>query len=890
MDRTDSLFDRLHSDFSLLLDSRQYIFLIRTGDHIFDDFLFKKIKSDLLHGKDSPNSQSIELKNDGEKIKWVEIIPGGEDFFENLKNLGENQENSSDAKFIYVLPSSLLNTLVDQHKEADILPHCIFLSDKFHTYRRFILEQTFLLKEINNGKEQVSSLFDAPIISKESSISKMYFFCCSYGKENTSITTPRLQSGLSSFHTFLDEKGSDFIKKFDGTISLDAIESFFRSFIYVRKDYFFPLSLELSDIISYTNLPINEAEILLSTASDAEFQILTKTETRYSIKIPEYLKEWKDLVRWIEHEKRAYQQYQRLETLANDYFGNLGTLLSKEQIDQALIWEQEAAGFYVWEKKYNHNKALTSNYILLSQNHLEEQLKTQQKKRARLLKNSIRVSIAVSIAFLLSSFTALIAYLERNSAIKQQELALLAKEEAEESRSIAEIERLQALEAQKNERLALGKAEIERLLALESKAQADIQRSNAIVALDMAKVSEKQASIAREVAEKNEVIANEATRNAEVNFEKSEKLRNQQEARATALEALGHFDNKNIALGFSLAQEAFYKNYNNDGFPLQAEIFKALLYGKILDKSEELNVLLEFPGKHVSLSPSQDEIAVYTINGRISIFEKSSSGFSFKHHIPIDGYVKTMGYLGDERLIYLTLEGQIFETNPKNLKTSRISGTTYSSMLRISGGTNLWLATKAQGGTDIFSTIDEVSTILGETSQNPNQAILVNNTQFIWAADNKLYQSRSPQEKWEYFFSANSPIKSMAWSKTHDCLVIGLENGQIQTLNPFNVAARNEEFSIHASRISHLEIIPYDFGTELMISTGYDGSINLFILDQTKPIASSVSSRISLTAHRSWIREFIMDRKNSVAYSIGNDRMLKIWPLALEELLRSDQQ
>ncbi len=885
MNQPDKLFDEFYSDLIFYFEKRKYILLIKSGDHIFDNFILEKIKSEFLHGVNYQHISSV-IQHTSQNIKWLDIIPGVEGFEENLKHLGKNQVNSNETKSIYILPDRLLNDLLENQKENHVLPYCLFLSDKFHTLRKSILAEILISEKISFEREHLISLIEGSDKIKEYSISKIYFYGFTNFNESSSSNYISLQAPLLSFDHILDKKGVDFIKSLSKIISLDVIESFFRSFIYIRKDYFFFLSLTISDIISLTNLPINEVEILLIHATDEEFQILAVSDNRYSFKIPEYLIEWRDLAGWIEQEKRAYQQYERLESLAIDYFGNVGTLLSKEQIDQVLIWEQEAEGFYVWEKKYRHDKALTSNYILLSQNNLDEQLKSQQRKRSRIIKNSIRVSIAVSIAFLLSSFTALIAYLERNSAIKQQELALVAKEEAEESRTIAEIERQQALEAQENERLALGKAEIERLLALESKAQAEIQRSNAINALDMAKASEKQASLAREVAEKNEKIAKEATINAEINFEKSEKLRNQQEARATALEALGHFDNKNIEKGFELAKEAFEKNYKNDGFPLQSEIFKALLYGQILDKSDELNILLEFPGKHVSLSPQGNEIAVYTIDGQISILEKDSFGFTFKKHIMTEGYVKAMGYFGDSSLIYLNLQGQIFTVNTKNPKTRKTSEEIYTSLLKISGKTNFWIATKAQGSTDIFNPTGNIFTIVGQSSQNPNQAFAVGDREYIWAVDDMLYRSQSPQEQWVYVSSTNSSIKSMAWSYVHDCLVLGLENGQIQTLKLSGEELRNEEFSIHASRVSHLEVIPYAYGTELMISTGYDGSINLFILDQSNPMAGSISSRINLTGHRSWIREFIMDKKNGRAYSIGNDRMLKIWPLAIEELLR----
>jgi WD40 repeat protein len=80
--------------------------------------------------------------------------------------------------------------------------------------------------------------------------------------------------------------------------------------------------------------------------------------------------------------------------------------------------------------------------------------------------------------------------------------------------------------------------------------------------------------------------------------------------------------------------------------------------------------------------------------------------------------------------------------------------------------------------------------------------------------------------------------------------------------------------------------MPYAHGTELMLSTGFDGSLIFFVFDKDIPLSASASSRIKFQGHRSWITGFTIDEKKKIAYSISNDRTIKVWPLEINELLQ----
>jgi WD40 repeat protein len=138
----------------------------------------------------------------------------------------------------------------------------------------------------------------------------------------------------------------------------------------------------------------------------------------------------------------------------------------------------------------------------------------------------------------------------------------------------------------------------------------------------------------------------------------------------------------------------------------------------------------------------------------------------------------------------------------------------------------------------------------------------------------------------ELVAKASSTIHSAAWSVIHSRWMLGLENGNIWSVDPTKQKV-TESFTIHKTKVSQLITMPYEHGTELMLSTGYDGDLIFFVFDKDIALPASVSSSIKFKGHRSWITGVTVDEKKKIAYSISNDRTLKVWPLGINELLQN---
>ena len=882
------------SKITLQLEAKGLLFLIKTEDHYFDDFLIDELAASDFFASKSLKKDLLEIqtwKNEVKELNGIHLIeiPKITDgVITHLLAQVTAQEKEFTTKVVYLLPNQLTKQFFDLPGKESFLSSCVFISEFTADLASKVLEERLASIFGNQLTSELSNFFVGSRQTKGTSLGKLLFFAQIF-KDNLSKGLGKEASqtiNQSSLDQFLDEIGSEFLSVASVQVSIENIQAFFRAFMYVDGTSAIPIELPRTELQSFSKLPKEELDFLLNLATSAQYQILSERGGAYRLLIPEYPIEWKKLNSWVENEEIAFKQYKLFEEISVEFFSGKGLVLGKQRLDQALILKEEIFITYAWEEKYNIDKEQFSSFLLLSQNQVQEQIRTQQKKRASLLKNSVRISIAVGIAFLLSSFTALLAYLERNSAVEQQKAAIVAKVDADQARENAEQKREEAENARKNEQSALQEAEAERLLALSAQAEAEVQRGMAVESLILAKKSEQEASIAKDVAQKNEKLANDATIDAKNNFEKSERLRNQQEARATALEALGYFANRDFARGIELVKGAYQKNLSNGGFPLQSDIFNALLNGVNSSKVAEMDLELNFPAKLLALSQAKDKLAVYTINGELRVYSTQPS--LTEKAVIKTGYIKSFEFLSATEIIGTDIKGSLFlidlSTAIVGDLATKLPVGQIKAFFKAFGQDNLWIAKQVDGSTVVY----QYQEGKGFTAIKDNQGKQLTNDltkPIFWIEGNEFYKTNLVSGVPELVVKASSTIHSAAWSVIHSRWMLGLENGNIWSVDPTKQKT-TESFTIHATKVSQLVTMPYAHGTELMLSTGFDGGLIFFVFDKDIALSTSVSSRIKFQGHRSWITGFTVDEKKKTAYSISNDRTLKVWPLEINELLQ----
>jgi hypothetical protein len=882
----------IKSQITQQLDVNGLLFLVKTEDHFSDDLLVKKLIDTSLFASKGLKRDLSELeafKNEVQGLKGNYLIEIPKITDEVLVHLSEqvgSQKNETSAKVVYLLPNQITRRFFDISERESFISSCLFISELGAGLVSEVLKERLATIFDKQLTAELSDFFLTSRQTKSMRLGKLLFFAQTF--KNELIKGGSQAFDESSLVQFLDNIGAKFLSVATVQVSLENVQSFFRAFIFQQGTSAMPIELTRSEVQALSLLSTDQLDFLLQLATSEQYQILLKRGEAegYRLFIPEYSKEWKDLKSWIANEEIAFKQYKVFEEIAQEYFKGTGFLLGKERLDQALILKEEIFTTYPWEVKYKVDKELFSSFLLLSQNFHEELIKTQQKKRASLLRNSVRISIAVSIAFLLSSFTALLAYLERNSAVIQQELAIKSKEEAVVAQRQAEKERLEAVSARENEQSALKVAQEERLLAISAQKDAEVQRGNAVESLNAAKLAEKEASDAKDVALKNAKLANDATIEAKINFEKSEKLRNQQEARATALEALGYFANRDFARGIDLVKDAYQKNLSNGGFPLQSDIFNALLNGLNSSKVAAMDMDLEFPAKLLALSKNKDKLAVYTINGELRMYATQPS--LTEKAVIKTGYIKSFEFLSDTEIIGTDIKGALFSIDLTSATisdlTTKLPVSQIKGFFKAFGSANIWIAKLTDGSTGFYQ-FDESKGFVSLKDDKTKLAGTELNKPVFWAEGNEFYRTSLASGTPELVVKASSIIHSATWSTTHSRWMLGLENGNIWSVDPTKQKT-TDSFTIHSSKVSQLVTMPYAHGTELMLSTGFDGGLIFFVFDKNIPLSASASSRIKFQGHRSWITGFTIDEKKKIAYSISNDRTIKVWPLEINELLQ----
>jgi hypothetical protein len=877
------------------LESNRLLVLIKTEDHYFDDFFLKHLAANKLWGNSKlfTNATGLQhqqvLQGSDSEINFIEVTKLSAEAMEYLGNRVSQKVESTTQKEIYLLPAQLVHTSLSFPGKESIFSSSIFISEQVNIHAIPALEEGLDRIFEKKVSPAITSFFVNQWNLKKWSVSKLLLFASTFKQDIERLITEEAEKGeeFDSFDLFLDNKGTEFVTSFGFEITLESIQSFFRSFIQVDGMVAHLVELNHEELSAFSKLPKEKLDKLLQVATSPTFQLLAERDGSYRLSVPEYGSEWQELKTWITDEQQAFKQFKLFEEIALEYFKGTGLLLGKDRLDKALFLKEEIFTTYAWDEKYNFDKELFSSFLLLSQNYHEELFKTQRKKRASLLKNSIRISIAVGVAFLFSSFAALYAYLERNTAVAQQELAEKSKNEAEQARTVAEKERTEALKARENEKFALQAAEEERILALDAKGQAEVQRMMAVDALILAKKSEQEASVAKDIAQQNEKLANEAKITAQVNFETSEKLKNLQEARATALEALGYFANKDFARGIELVKVAYQKNLSNDGFPLQSDIFNALLNGLNSSKLADMDVELNFPAKLLALSPTNDKLAVYTINGELRLF--TTQPILTEKAVIKTGYIKSFEFLSDSEILGTDITGKLFLIDlatatiadlSTKLPVAQIKG-----FFKVFGQENIWIAKQVDGST-VFYHYEAANGFV--TLKDDKSKLLVKDftKPVFWVEGNEFYRSTLSNAVPELVAKASSTIHSVAWSVIHSRWMLGLENGNIWSVDPTKQKA-TESFTIHKTKVSQLITMPYEHGTELMLSTGFDGDLIFFVFAKGTLLPASVSSSIKFKGHRSWITGFTVDEKKKIAFSISNDRTIKVWPLKINELLEN---
>lgn len=694
------------------------------------------------------------------------------------------------------------------------------------------------------------------------------------------------------------------------------IKKLFLSFVLIDDNGFPILSkLSIDDLAKRSNIHLSHLDLFLKVAKDFNFNFVTTVDGKLSLASTSFLSHWADLKKWIDEENKFVSIYKNVNKQALSYFNGETGLLTEDILKKALQWISEASPSIDWALPYAKEFELTITYIKESEKQRLAQIEASQRRSKRLLNTTRLISFIIGFAFLVSTLAALLAFLERNNAVKAKEYselrrkeAIQAKEQAIAATNSAEKERLNALKATKAEKLAKVQAENDKLIAITARDLANQEKLKAIEAKNAEKLSKEiaederkiailaknQADIERQNALKARIEADNSFLEANNNFKKAEKLRKQQEARANALKSFRLYLNNQSLEGLKLARNAYTLNLENEGYLFETDIIKAMIFG--LNEMNKNYIQLNQPLRNITISPSGKYYAIASINGLITILNSKTDAKINDFKIPLNEF-QSFCFTNTDELLIGTRSGtlNIYELVNQVFKlksTLKLTSFPMKSIISIATNQNIFLISSG-GNILMMNGISETPTIqtkLISTNIDLNKIdYLKISSNILIPLDKSLFILPLNKDKFGSSFKIvkTFPHKLTSISsitfKGEEMALVGDVKGYLYLINLKSGEIIHDK-KLHQSAISSclLEVI----GDHLMlISSGLDQEIQVEYLFFNSKIQLVTSSVANFDFHKGWVTEMSYHTQSKTFISCSEDMTLRKWHFNPSDIL-----
>lgn len=588
---------------------------------------------------------------------------------------------------------------------------------------------------------------------------------------------------------------------------------------------------------------------------------------------------WDKLKIWVEEESRSAQMYLRLSDSAErNQIGKIG-LWRPPDLHLALNWRDKQKPTKAWALRYSGAFERTMQFLANSEAEFiaEEQNKIKLQKRA--LRRSRIFAIILGTATLISLMFML--------------YAIVAQVEAEKQRTLAESQKILALENEQKAvealRLAEEKtieAERQRLLAEEKRIEADTARQRAIQSAleanlqkSIADSKSKEANMQKEKADSNAKVANNQRALAESATENALKLRMQSIAQSMAVKSLQM--DRDTMLRALMAYQAYLFNTQYQGRQHNQDIYSALFFSlKALMNADYNNATAHNDAiREVVYNPSNNSFYSVGADGKIY-------NWTFK-----DNKLKaTLMYEGNYifRCAAISPNGKfmVVGTNQSEVLLLKLFGPQYDPTV-LKGHTGaVWNVIFGNDDT-FFYTVSDDNTLKmwSTTGEGKPEAELLSNIRIrsmaIHPTTNKLIvgtdegkilipnSGKNGMLTEVYYKGAiNSGIFALDFNQNGDTLAAGEINGNVIIFD-FNKKEMIMRLTGQRSRITDIEYSP---DNKLLSASSLDGTIYIWNSQDYD------EQPIILKDENSWVWSFAYSSQSNYIVSGFKDGKLQIWP------------
>lgn len=609
---------------------------------------------------------------------------------------------------------------------------------------------------------------------------------------------------------------------------------------------------------------------------------------------------WARLRAWVEEETNSAQLYMRLSRTAELYQEGKTGLWINPELQIALQWKEQTKPNATWAMRYDPAFDRAVNFLNHSRKQHELELakkENQQKKnlqRARISAIILGAAALVSILFLLISLNLRFkaeasrkealekekeAQFERKRMEEQRSEAILQKKISEQQQQIAEQQEIITEQQRQNAVRQQMIAQEQTVVAIEQRKEAVASRQQALEAKEEAQKQRQEAVSQKNIADEERLRAEESERNAQ-------RLRLLAIARSLAIQAAQLAGTIKDDLPGLLALEAYRINLSNDGQPDDPNIYNALS----AIAGEQVILRGHEDGVRAIVRDDQGDI-LYSCgdDNKLLVWKRSGTGHIMQQlTVPnqMRGTLRCLGLTpGTPRLVAGTTAGEVIVWDLSSPQHPPLILTGHQSVINalamhpdgehfVSAGADGKLLTwKADGEQFIKKNSDSVSGKISCAAFTRNGVMLAYGTGGGLVRTVKW--NPGPGEITTLIPAGNS-IFSMAFSPDDKSLVLGLSNGSLLMLNPFDPSEKPTE--ILGRHISAVTALTFSHSGNQLASSSYDRTIKLsgFPPRESRPI--------SIENHDLWIYSLLFSADDKQLISGSADKTIRIVPTENEIL------
>lgn len=605
---------------------------------------------------------------------------------------------------------------------------------------------------------------------------------------------------------------------------------------------------EIIKVIEYFRRP--GRSLLLPPA-----QVTLDDESMIDISHESLMRNWVELVEWVDEEAESVKLYLRLAEAAGMHQEGKAGLWRPPDLLLAQNWKQEQNPTKAWGLR--HHKSFERTMLFLD--HSDKEYERTQRIKEKLQKRRIaifrRIAAVMFLLCLVAGWFWIDANEQKERAFVATELAQQESEKAEKQKIIAETN---AEEAKKQQQIAVK--------------QTGVAQYNARLAIEQQKLAEEE----RIKALQQESIASFNAKIAIMSEKEATSLRLLSIAKSMAIKSIQITEPDVKGL---VAKQAFNFNSDQNGKPNDPDIYDGLYYALKSLKSTDYFNLEEHDQNVRSLVASKNAQKVYSTGSDGKIIEWSSTAIPTPKLISGEQSVrinKSLALSNDDAKLAVGGDFRFIEIhdlqNPSK-KPEKVP-TTWNETWFLAFSKENDLLTVGSNNKIMYYKNGLFRPISGGANKINALAVSPEDNSIVAAQDNgALVKYNLNGKDSALLYNNQYSLFSVAYSNNGRFLAFGDEKGRIMLMDLRYSTTRI--LPGHTARINNIAF-SHD-GTRLATGS-FDKTVRVWNLNALE------DAPIILRDHKDWVWSIIFNKDDSRLWAGSRDYLIRLWPIDTREM------